>query len=107
MILPDTSATVAQVEMSASLRNPDTIKINVWVGFSADSKLVRFSRLDNFAAKPSSGSNKQAGMIVAYLKSFSAAPEPSGNIPALGNEARGKQIFEGKGNCQSCHRAGH
>ena len=64
LIMSDTSATVAQVEMGASLRNPDTIKINAWLGLPADSKLIRFWRLDNFAAKPSSGSNKQAGMIV-------------------------------------------
>jgi mono/diheme cytochrome c family protein/small nuclear ribonucleoprotein (snRNP)-like protein len=50
--------------------------------------------------------DQQAGTIVAYLKSFSAAPPPSANAPALGDAARGKQIFEGKGNCQSCHRVG-
>ena len=51
-------------------------------------------------------SDQQAGMIVAYLKSFTAAPPPSANAPALGDSARGKQLFEGKGNCQSCHRVG-
>jgi mono/diheme cytochrome c family protein len=50
--------------------------------------------------------DQQAGTIVAYLKSFSAAPAPSANVAALGDAARGKQIFEGKGNCQSCHRVG-
>jgi mono/diheme cytochrome c family protein len=50
--------------------------------------------------------DQQAGTIVAYLKSFSAAPVASGNLPALGDAARGKQLFEGKGNCQSCHRVG-
>jgi mono/diheme cytochrome c family protein len=50
--------------------------------------------------------DQQAEQIVAYLKSFSAAPVPSGNAPALGDVARGKQIFEGKGNCLSCHRVG-
>ena len=33
-------------------------------GLAADSKLIRVWRLDNLAAKPSSGSNKQAGMII-------------------------------------------
>src|SRR5262249_51759810 len=50
--------------------------------------------------------DQQAGQIVAYLKSFSAAPVPTGNVPGLGDVARGKQIFEGKGNCLSCHRVG-
>jgi mono/diheme cytochrome c family protein len=52
--------------------------------------------------------DQQAGMIVAYLKSFapdSTAVSP-GNAPALGDLGRGKQIFEGKGNCVSCHRVG-
>src|SRR5262249_51623000 len=50
--------------------------------------------------------DQQAGEIVAYLKSFSAAPAVSGNAPAIGDIARGKHIFEGKGNCKSCHRVG-
>lgn len=51
---------------------------------------------------------QQAGMIVAYLKSFSpnVAMPATANMPALGEIARGKQIFEGKGNCTSCHRVG-
>ena len=63
-IMSGTAATVAQVEMGANLKDPDAAKINEWVGLPDDSKLIRVWRLDNFAAKPSSGSNKQAGMIV-------------------------------------------
>ena len=55
---------VAQVEMGANLREPSTEKINEWLGLDQQSKIIRFWRLDNMAAKPSSGSNKQAGMIV-------------------------------------------
>ncbi|MEO7659719.1 MAG: flavin prenyltransferase UbiX [Pyrinomonadaceae bacterium] len=64
LIMSDTAAVVAQVEMGVNLRDPDAAKINAWLGLPADSKLVRSWRLDNFAAKPSSGSNKQAGMII-------------------------------------------
>ncbi len=64
LIMSGTAATVAQVETGANLREPDAAKINEWLGFESDSKLIRFWRLDNFAAKPSSGSNKQAGMII-------------------------------------------
>jgi mono/diheme cytochrome c family protein len=50
---------------------------------------------------------QQAGMIVAYLRAFSAtAPPASARDNALGDAARGKQILEGKGNCLSCHRIG-
>jgi 4-hydroxy-3-polyprenylbenzoate decarboxylase len=50
--------------MGANLREPSAEKINEWLGLDAKSKIIRFWRLDNMAAKPSSGSNKQAGMIV-------------------------------------------
>ena len=64
LIMSPTAATVAQVETGVGLRDPDAAKINEWLGLEKDSKLIRFWRLDNFAAKPSSGSNKQAGMII-------------------------------------------
>jgi mono/diheme cytochrome c family protein len=53
-------------------------------------------------------SELQAGMLVAYLKSF-AANAPTGaaaDTAVPGNAARGKVILEGKGNCMSCHRVG-
>jgi len=64
LIMSGTAATVAQVELGVNLREPDAAKINAWLGLSPDSKLIRFWRLENFAAKPSSGSYKQAGMII-------------------------------------------
>ena len=64
LIMSSTAATVAQVEMGANLRDADAARFNEWLGFDADSKLIRYWRLDNLAAKPSSGSNKQAGMII-------------------------------------------
>lgn len=64
LIMSGTAVTVAQVEMGVNLKNVDASKINEWLGLPQDSKIIRCWRLDNFAAKPSSGSNKQAGMIV-------------------------------------------
>ncbi len=64
LIISSTAVTVAQVEMGVNLKDLDAAKINEWLGLPVDSRLIRFWRLDNFAAKPSSGSNKQAGMIV-------------------------------------------
>jgi flavin prenyltransferase len=64
LIISSTAVTVAQVEMGVNLKDLDAAKINEWLGLSADSGLIRFWRLENFAAKPSSGSNKQAGMII-------------------------------------------
>ena len=64
LIVSSTAVTVAQVEMGVNLREPSAEKFNEWLGLEKDSKLIRFWRLDNLAAKPSSGSNRQAGMIV-------------------------------------------
>ena len=64
LILSSTAATVAQVEVGVNLRDADAGKVNEWLGLPSDSKLIRVWRLDNLAAKPSSGSNKQAGMII-------------------------------------------
>lgn len=64
LIISGTAVTVAQLEMGVSLREPSVAKLNEWLGIEPDSKLIRFWRLDNLAAKPSSGSYKQAGMII-------------------------------------------
>jgi 4-hydroxy-3-polyprenylbenzoate decarboxylase len=64
LIMSGVVPTVAQVEMGVNLREPTAEKINEWIGLPKDSKLIRYWRLDNLAAKPSSGSYKQAGMIV-------------------------------------------
>jgi 4-hydroxy-3-polyprenylbenzoate decarboxylase len=64
LIMSGTAATVAQVEMGVNLKDPTVATLNDWLGLPADPKLIRYWRLDNLAAKPSSGSNKQAGMIV-------------------------------------------
>jgi flavin prenyltransferase len=64
LIISGTAATVAQLELGVNLKSPDAAALNSWLGLSPDSKLIRYWRLDNLAAKPSSGSNKQAGMII-------------------------------------------
>ncbi len=64
LIMSSTAATVAQVEMGVNLKDPDITRLNEWLGLPVDSHIIRYWRLDNFAAKPSSGSNKQAGMII-------------------------------------------
>ncbi|MBX3268334.1 MAG: UbiX family flavin prenyltransferase [Acidobacteria bacterium] len=64
LIMSGTAATVAQVEMGVNLKDPTVPKINEWLGLAPESRLIRFWRLDNLAAKPSSGSHKQAGMMI-------------------------------------------
>lgn len=50
--------------MGINLKDANAERINEWLGLDRDSKLIRLWRLDNLAAKPSSGSNRQAGMMI-------------------------------------------
>jgi 4-hydroxy-3-polyprenylbenzoate decarboxylase len=83
LIMSSVVPTVAQVEMKADLRDADTNKINEWLGLEKDSKVIRFWRLDNFAAKPSSGSNKQEGMIIVPCSMGTLGAIASGAITNL------------------------
>jgi putative heme-binding domain-containing protein len=53
------------------------------------------------AMPPNSFSDFQSRTIVAYLRSIASATTAT---VSGGNPARGKAIYEGKGNCASCHR---
>jgi cytochrome c oxidase cbb3-type subunit III len=54
---------------------------------------------------PSGFSDVQAGTIVAYLRSM-AATSPRGTAASIvrGDAARGRILFDGKGECARCHR---
>ena len=54
---------------------------------------------------PGNYTDNQASMIVAYLHSIATAPR-RGSGAVSGDPARGKTIFEGKGQCLTCHRVG-
>ena len=64
LIMSSVVPTVAKIELGVNLKDPDQKSVNEWLGLPADSKKVRLWRPDNFAAKPSSGSNKQEGMVI-------------------------------------------
>jgi len=53
------------------------------------------------AMPPNNFTDFAALTIVAYLRSMAAA---TATTTSGGNPARGKGIYEGKGNCASCHR---
>lgn len=53
------------------------------------------------AMPPNNFSDFQSLTIVAYLRSIAAATAAT---TSGGNPGRGKAIYEGKGNCASCHR---
>jgi putative heme-binding domain-containing protein len=72
---------------------------------TTDDDLVEIIRrgIQGTAMPPTNFSNPQANQITAYLRSLAISNENS-RVP--GNADRGKTVFEGKGQCISCHRVG-
>src|ERR671920_1045713 len=75
LIMSGSALTVARVETGAKIEPGDTRAVNAWAGLEHDSRLIQFHRLDNMAAKPSSGSHPQAGVL--------GGPCPMGPLRAL------------------------
>lgn len=96
LILSSTAATVAQVEMGVNLKDADVARFNEWLGLDGDSKLIRPWRLDNLAAKPSSGSYKQAGMIIVPCSMGSLGAIASGAGTNLIHRAADVCLKEGR-----------
>jgi len=64
LVMSEAAKTVAKVELGNDLANADRTTINRWLGLPADSRLIHLHRLDNIAARPSSGSHPQEGMVI-------------------------------------------
>lgn len=96
LILSGTAAIVAKVELGDNLNFHDTAKFNEWLGIEPDSKLIRYWRLANLAAKPSSGSNKQAGMIIVPCSMGSLGAIASGAGTNLIHRAADVCLKEGR-----------
>lgn len=63
LIVSDAARTVARVELGVDI-GADSARVNEWLGLPRDSRMVHLHRLDNIAAKPSSGSYPQEGMVI-------------------------------------------
>lgn len=64
LIISEAATTVARVELGIDLRDSDKGEINQWIGLPHGSRLIHLQRLDNMAARPSSGSHPQEGMVI-------------------------------------------
>ena len=64
LVMSEAATTVARVELGVDLRSADTASINDWIGLPKTSRLIQLHRLDNMAARPSSGSHPQEGMVI-------------------------------------------
>src|SRR5262245_53540613 len=72
-----------------------------------DDDVIRIIRngVPNTGMPPNPFSEAQANTIVAYVRSLlgGRAANSSAIASLTGDPARGKTLFEGKGNCTSCH----
>lgn len=96
LIVSDSARTVARVELGFDLRSGDEKKINLWIGLPADAKTIRLQRLDNMAAKPSSGSHPQAGMIIVPCSMGTLGAIASGAGTNLIHRAADVTLKEGR-----------
>lgn len=96
LIMSGAAETVAQVELGVDLRGASNQKINDWVGLPNDSKLIRLQRLDNMAARPSSGSHPQEGMVVVPCSMGTLGAIASGAGTNLIHRAADVTLKEGR-----------
>jgi 4-hydroxy-3-polyprenylbenzoate decarboxylase len=64
LIISGSAETVARAELGVDLRSADRGRINRWLDLPPESELIQLNRLDNMAARPSSGSHPQEGMVI-------------------------------------------
>lgn len=96
LIMSGTSLTVARVELGVDLRDADQRRLNDWVGLARDSRLIHLHRLDNLAARPSSGSHQQAGMIIVPCSMGTLGAIASGAGANLIHRAADVTLKEGR-----------
>jgi len=96
LIVSDSAKTVAMVELGFDWRSADEKKVNEWLGLPAESRMIRLHRLDNLAAKPSSGSHPQAGMILVPCSMGTLGAIASGAGTNLIHRAADVTLKEGR-----------
>jgi len=96
LIMSGVVPTVAKIELGVDLRNASAGMVYEWLGIPEDSQKIKLWRLDNFAAKPSSGSNQQAGMIIVPCSMGTIGAIASGAGTNLIHRAADVTLKEGR-----------
>lgn len=96
LIMSGAAETVAQVELGVDLRGATNEKVNDWIGLPKNSKFIRLQRLDNMAAKPSSGSHPQEGMVIVPCSMGTLGAIASGAGTNLIHRAADVTLKEGR-----------
>lgn len=84
------------VELGFDWRVADEKRINEWVGLPPEAKMIRLHRRDNMAAKPSSGSHPQVGMIIVPCSMGTLGAIASGAGTNLIHRAADVTLKEGR-----------
>jgi flavin prenyltransferase len=96
LIASAAAETVARVELGFDFSATQKSSINDWIGLPAGSKLIRLHRIDNIAAKPSSGSHPQQGMVVVPCSMGTLGAIASGAGTNLIHRAADVTLKEGR-----------
>jgi flavin prenyltransferase len=96
LIMSAAATTVARVELGVDLSGAERSRVNQWLGLPAQSRLIHLHRLENIAARPSSGSHSQEGMVIVPCSMGTLGAIASGAGTNLIHRAADVTLKEGR-----------
>jgi 4-hydroxy-3-polyprenylbenzoate decarboxylase len=94
LVISAAAEKVAKVETASDLTSIENV--NAWIGLPRGSRLIQLHRIDNIAAKPSSGSHPQQGMLIVPCSMGTLGAIASGAGTNLIHRAADVTLKEGR-----------